>query len=167
MFNLKPLSQDGVPGALAKAERYRLLNEPGLAESICLDVLNVDPENQQALVMLLLALTEQFRHGPPDLVSRARDVLPRLQAEYSRAYYAGIICERRARALIEQGALGFGTMAYDWLREAMSRYEDAEIIRPPDNDDAVLRWNTCARLLNLHPHVKPRAEEVEEPLFLE
>ena len=43
MFDLKPLSKDAIPAALAKAERYRLLNEPGEAESICLDVLRIDP----------------------------------------------------------------------------------------------------------------------------
>ena len=59
-FNLKPMSKDAVPGALAKAERYRLLNEPGEAESICLDILQVDPQNEDALVMMLLALTDQF-----------------------------------------------------------------------------------------------------------
>ena len=35
-FQLKTLSPEAVPRALAKAERYRLLNEPGEAESICL-----------------------------------------------------------------------------------------------------------------------------------
>ena len=31
MFELKPLSRDAVPGALERATRYRLLNEPGEA----------------------------------------------------------------------------------------------------------------------------------------
>ena len=62
-FDLKPISAAGIGEALEKAERYRLLNEPSLAESICLDVLRIDPENQHALVMLLLALTDQFGHG--------------------------------------------------------------------------------------------------------
>ena len=47
MFELKPLNKDAIPAALDKAMRYRLLNEPGAAESICLDVLRIDPENQQ------------------------------------------------------------------------------------------------------------------------
>ena len=55
-FELKMLSEDAVPRALAKAERYRLLNEPGEAESICLDALAVEPANQSALTTLLLAL---------------------------------------------------------------------------------------------------------------
>ena len=98
MFELKPLSREGIPGALAKAERYRLLNEPGEAESIYLDVLEIDPDNQQALVGLVLALTDQFEHGVPGCVNQAREVLPRLREEYERAYYAGIICEREAKA---------------------------------------------------------------------
>ena len=55
MSELKSLHKDAIPAALEKAERYRLLNEPGEAESICLDILHVDPENQQAIVTLLLA----------------------------------------------------------------------------------------------------------------
>ena len=38
-----------MPAALEKALRYRLLNEPVEAESICRDVLEVDPDNQAAL----------------------------------------------------------------------------------------------------------------------
>ena len=55
MFELKRLSEEAIPAALEKATRYRLLNEPAEAESICHDVLQIDPENQQALVVLLLA----------------------------------------------------------------------------------------------------------------
>jgi hypothetical protein len=47
-MHLKPLSVDAIPSALVNAERYRFLNEPGEAESICLDVLAVDPANQAA-----------------------------------------------------------------------------------------------------------------------
>ena len=165
MFELKPLSADAIPAALAKAERYRLLNEAGQAESICLDVLSVDADNQDALVMLLLALTDQFQHGSPDLVTRAREVLPRLQDGYQRAYYGGIICERRARPLVEHGPPGSGYTAYEWLREALGWYEKAAAIRPPGNDDALLRWNTCVRMLQRHPHVKPRDERYEPELL--
>ena len=63
MFDLKPLSKDAVDSALSKAERYRLLNEPDEAESICLDMLEIEPGNQQAQVMLLLALSDQSGEG--------------------------------------------------------------------------------------------------------
>jgi hypothetical protein len=167
MTHLKPLSKNAIPAALGKAERYRLLNEAVLAESICLDVLSVEPDHQEALVMLLLALTDQLRDGQADLVTRAREVLDRLHDEYQRVYYAGLICERRAKAVLDQDKLQAGTMAFEWLQEAMAWYEKAEPLRPPGNDDAVLRWNTCARLIDRYPHIRPRDEEAFEPLLLE
>src|SRR4029078_6073638 len=97
-MQLKPITKEGIPAALEKAERYRLLNDSSAAESICLDVLDVDPRNQEALVSLLLSITDQFLEELPDNVRRARDVLPPLTDEYERVYYAGIIIERRARA---------------------------------------------------------------------
>lgn len=166
-MELKPLSREGIPAALAKAERYRFLNEPGEAESICLDVLAIDPDNQQALVTLLLALTDQFGDELPIHLAEARDVLPRLRDEYERVYYAGIICERRAKAQIYHRGPGSLFAAYDWLRQAMAWYEKAEAMRSPGNDDAILRWNTCARILQRNPQFEPQPEERGEPLFLE
>ena len=166
MFQLKPISRQGIPAALQKAERYRLLNEPSAAESICLDVLLVEPDNQHAVVMLLLAITDQFPSAPAEGERRAREVLPLLHDEYKRAYYEGIICERRAKAQLRVGAPGAGEIAYDWLRRAMEHYERAERMRPPENDEAILRWNTCARLLMRSPHhLRPRAEQEYEPSF--
>lgn len=163
MLELKPLSREAVARALEKAERYRLLNEPMEAESICLDVLSVDPESQQALVGLLLALTDQFEERSADGVARAREVLPRLRSGYERAYYAGIICERRAKAQLKQGGPGSGYVAYDSFQEAMSWYEKAEALRPPGNDDALLRWNACVRVLLRNPHLVPEPAERSEP----
>ena len=158
-FQPKPISKDGIPAALQKAERYRVINDPTSAESICLDVLAVSPENHQALVTLLLAITGQFGEAPTEGVRRARQVLPRLQDEYKRTYYAGIISERCAKAQLRSGSPGAGEMAYHWLREAMTWYEKAESRRPAGNDEAILRWNTCARLLARNPHLRPGAEE--------
>ncbi len=158
MFKLKVLSKEAVPRALEKAERYRLLNEPVDAESICRDVLQVDPDNQKALVMLLLALTDQYAGRGGD-VREARDVLSHLRDEYDRAYYGGIISERRAKAHLEHGS---GFAAYDLFREAMDSYDKAHAIRRPGNDDAVLRWNACARILMRHPDLKSGPEERTE-----
>ena len=132
-FALKTLSLDAVPRALAKAERYRLLNEPGEAESICLDALAVDL----------------------------------LVDEYERAYYTGLVHERRAKAQLRHGAPGCGPLVYEWLRQAMVSYEQAEAIRPAGNDDAILRWNACARLIMSDSHLVPRVEQATEPLLLE
>jgi hypothetical protein len=158
-FQPKPITKEGIPAALQKAERYRVINDPTSAESICLDVLTLDPENQQALVILLLAITDQFGTAPTEGVRRAREVLPRLNNGYKRAYYAGIICERCAKAQLRSGAPRAGEMAYHWLREAMGWYEKAESQRPSGNDEAILRWNTCVRLLSRDPHLRPGTEE--------
>jgi hypothetical protein len=149
-MDMKPIGRDAIPAALAKADRYRLLNEAEGAESICLDVLAVDPDNQQALVALLLSITDQFAEGRTDRVTRARELLPRITGDYERHYYSGIIAERRAKAKLHSGAMGAGEVAAEWLREAMQHYEQAERLRPPDNDACILRWNTCARLLLEH-----------------
>ena len=157
-MELKPITSAGVPAALQKAERYRLLNDSACAESICLDVLQVDPENQQALVMLLLSITDQFEEESADGVQRAREVLPRLKDDYKRAYYAGIICERRAKAQLQRHVLGAADVASDWFHQAMTWYEKAETMRPAGNDESILRWNTCARMLSRHEPVKGPAE---------
>jgi len=167
MFPLKPLSRDAVPAALAKAERYRLLNEPGEAESICLDVLEVDPSNQDAAVMLLLALTDQFPHeSSAKAISRAGELAHQLADEYDRAYYSGIVRERRAKAVLQHQRFGATATAIEWLHEAMRFYESAEAVRPANNDDALLRWNACARLLMQLPDVAPEPS-VAEPIQLE
>ena len=48
------------------------------------------------------------------------------------------------------------------LRKAMDLYEKAEAIRPHGNYDAILRWNTCARLCAWH-RLRPEAEPTFEP----
>ena len=165
MYTLKPLSRDGIPAALRKAERYRLLNDPWEAESICRDVLEVDAGNQGALITLLLALTDQFGADSSE-VEEARALIPRLDGAYRRAYYSGIICERRAKRLLELRSPGKDSVIYDGLRQAMAYYEEAERIRPQGEDDPVLRWNSCARILMKHEQVRrtPLDESLEHPL---
>ena len=166
-FELKTLSSEAVPRALAKAERYRLLNEPGEAASICLDALEVDPDNQEALITLLLALTDQFDNHAAAAVTEAAECATRIRSDYDRAYYTGIIWERRAKAQLQRGAPNCGPRAFEWLREAMNWFEKAEAIRPAGNDDAVLRWNTCVRFLERHNELTPSAVEVAEPILSE
>jgi hypothetical protein len=165
MFELKRIDSGAIPSALEKVERYRLLNEPEEAESICLDILAIDPTNQQARIQLLLSLTDQFRTSWTDCFLRAKELLHDLEGEYDRLYYAGLICERRGGAQLDRGGPGSGTSAYGWLHQAMEWYDKAEAIRPPQNDDAILRWNTCARIISKH-HLTPLAESTE-PIMLE
>ena len=161
MFQLKNISRDSIPAALEKAERYRLLDEPDLAESICLDILEVDPDNAKAIIILLLAITDQFDTSSSGDVNRARQLLPRLQTDYERNYYSGIISEREAMAILNR-TRGGQFAVYEWLNEAMEFYEKAEAVRPPGNDDAILRWNTCARQIMRH-HLQPLNEKYVEP----
>jgi tetratricopeptide (TPR) repeat protein len=160
-LRLKPISRDAIPRAIQKAERYRLLNQSWAAESICLDILEVDPENQQVLAMLVLALTDLHSGVAASGVMRAKEYLARITDEYQRTYYTGMIAERRGQALLAGGGIGSGAIAYDSIREAMEWYEKAEKIRPPGNDDAILRWNTCARVLSGKSHVEPSDEHYE------
>jgi hypothetical protein len=163
MFARKPISLDSVPAALAKAERYRLLNEPTEAESICRDILDVDPNNKQALVNLILALTDEI---PEDshAFAEALTMAGRLQSEYDRAYYAGICWERRAKGHHRRGGHGVQSHVYEWLVQALHLFEEAERFRVAGNDDAVLRWNACVRYLDRHKELAPRAAEVLEPI---
>src|SRR5262249_10896096 len=135
-MELKPITKEGIPAAIQKAERYRLLNDSSAAESICLDILEIDPENQQALVTLLLSITDQFTDEIAQGVERAREVLPRLKDAYKRAYYEGIIYERRAKAHLRRGGLGATEVAAEWFNQAMTCYARAESMRPAGNDEA-------------------------------
>src|SRR6201987_116750 len=155
-FDLKSISVESIPEALKKVERYRLLNEPTLAESICLDILAIVPDHQQALISLLLARTDQFHLQLP--AREAQEILARIKGDYEQDYYAGIIWERVGHARIRQGGSGGSGSAYHALREAMSHYERAIDFASPGNDDAILRWNTCARVIMQNPDVRPSPE---------
>ena len=164
MFQPKPISKDSIPVALEKAERYRLLNEPWLAESICFDILEADPQNMRAVIILLLAITDQFHTSSMAEVNKAKQLLSRLSDEYEKQYYSGIICERQAKSTLTKNIPDGGFKAYELLRDAMEYYEKAETLRQPGNDDAILRWNTCVRLITRH-RLEPRNEKhMEQPL---
>ena len=146
MFALKPISRDSVGGALAKAERYRLLNEPSEAESICRDILEIAPANRDARISLILALTDEFAHDDRAFSSAVREAAA-LESAYDRAYYSGIAWERRAKATHDARRPGSSAYVYDWIVKALGLFEEAERVRPAGNDDALLRWNACVRFL--------------------
>lgn len=166
MYKLKKITKSATPAALERAERYRLLNDSAEAESICLDILDADPTNHEARVMLLLSLTDQFDERLSDAYTEAHDVLEKLEDEYERHYYEGVICERRARAHMRRRSPGAGHVAYEWFHKAMDHYADAEKVRPKDDEHSLLRWNTCARTIMRHRDVEP-APERTAPEMLE
>ena len=165
MVELKPIARESVSRALERAARYRLLNEPQAAESICLDILDVVPEHQEAHIALLLSLTDQFDYRLGEASSQAHEVLAHLLDSYAQAYYEGIIHERWAKAVLKRGGPHSGHMAYDQLMQALACYEKAEEIRPPDNDEAILRWNTCVRILKRRSDLVPRPDDEVEPML--
>src|SRR5437867_8980321 len=137
-FELKPISTAAVPKAIKRAEQYRLLNEPEQAESICLDILAAQPGDQYALTVLILAITDQFGREGGAGVRLANEYVSKLDDEYQRYYFGGLVLEREARAYLGRGKSRVA--AYDCFRDAMDHYEKAERIRPEDDDSALLRW---------------------------
>jgi tetratricopeptide (TPR) repeat protein len=144
-LKLKTISKDGIPEAISKVELHRYLNEPEEAESICRDILAADPENQLALRLLGLALTDQFEGRHSDRYGEAEKIFQGLTNPYELHYYMGLLLERRAKAQVKSGVTAH--LLVGSLHEAMRCFEKAEKIRPPHNDDAMLRWNRCVRLL--------------------
>ena len=144
-LQLKPISKDGIPEAISKAELYRNLNEPGEAESICRDILAADAENQTALRLLGLSITDQFNGSPADRFSEAESNFKSLRNEYERLYCVGILNERQAKAQLAAGRPPYTVGPL--FEEALGYFERAEAIRPQGNDDAILRWNRCVRIL--------------------
>jgi hypothetical protein len=166
MFALKPISRDSLDGALAKAERYRLLNEPNEAESICRDILEVAPANREARISLILSLTDEFPRDDRAFASSMTETAS-LESAYDRAYYAGIAWERRAKAFHDAGRPGSSGRVYEWIVKALGLFEEAERLRPAGNDDSILRWNACVRFLERHKSLKPATEDVKEPILSE
>jgi len=162
-FELKPLSREGIPGAVEKAVHYRLLNEPGTAESICRDILAADPNNEQGRVLLLLTLTDLFPRGMAGRYDEAMQLAQSLEDEYERAYYSGIVYERRGKAHHRSPSPQSGIIAHDWLRRAMEAFERAMELRPKGDDKAILRWNGCVRRIQEHRDLRPATEEPEPP----
>ncbi len=148
-LKLKTISKSGIPEAIAKAELYRYLNEPEEAESICRDILGADPKHMLGLRTLGLAMTDQFTGGPSDRYAEVEAIFQSLAEPYERLYYTGLLCERRVKAQLRCGRAPHTLLPL--LEKALQCFADAEKIRPPGNDDAILRWNRCVRLLRSQP----------------
>jgi hypothetical protein len=153
---LKTISKSGIPEAIAKAELYRYLNEPEEAESICWDVLAADPKHMLGLRTLGLSITDQFTGGPLDRYAEVEKIFQSLADAYERLYYTGLLCERRVKAQLRGGRAPHTLLPL--LEKALQCFGEAEKIHPPGNDDAILRWNRCVRLLQSQPDFE--AEEV-------
>lgn len=145
-LNLHDIHAESIELALDRARQYRSLLEPEIAESICLDILNIEPENQAALVVYILALTDQISiSGSQSPFQDIEVAIAKLSSEYKRIYYTGIVLERRARFMLTQPMSR--AFAYDYFIKALECYQQAEQMRPDHNDEATLRWNSCVRTI--------------------
>lgn len=167
MQKLKPLSDDAIPQALEKAMRYRLLNDPWQAESICRDILNADPGNQEAVYILILSITDQFEGKHKKSAAQALETVSKLTNEYQSEYCRGLIYERQARAALKRRTPRAGYIAHEHLMRAMHHYENAEKVRPKGNEESILRWNACARYIKQHKLIPPPSEEKGSQPFLD
>ncbi|MGI9519186.1 MAG: hypothetical protein ACR2NP_19195 [Pirellulaceae bacterium] len=161
-MDLKPLHHSAIGTALEKARHYRLLNDPENAESICLDILEHEPDHEEALLTLILSLTDQF-DGGSRIVKQAREYLQRMKSEYQQEYLAGLILERAARAVMKRNTRQSAYTAWEWLTQAMENYEKAEALSADDNDDAILRWNACARTIEKRKLTPRPADNYVQP----
>lgn len=161
MAELKKVNKEAIPRALEKVDRYRLLQDPEQAESICRDILAVEPTHQEALVKLILCLTDQFKGGNSG--KEANALLPKLTDDYQREYYTGIVLEREGKAALYREFPDSKHDAYEWFIEAMEAFERAISLSSAENSDAILRWNACSRAIEKH-HLTPRPKEEKRKL---
>jgi hypothetical protein len=159
-YELKRIVPGAIDAALQKADKYRELNQPAEAESICRDVLMIEPEHQLALRILGLAITDRFEPWSGERFAEAQAVFGRLRDPYERAFYGGLACERQAKAQLA-AHLPRHSVAPLFDR-ALAGYAEAERLRPPGNDDAILRWNSCVRALRAVPRAPVEAEALLE-----
>lgn len=163
MFQLKLISKESIPKALTRAKHYRLLNEPRQAASVCRDILKVDPDHQLAIVILILAITDQFGEHNRASPRAAKDLCSQLTSPYERPYFNGLIEERLGKAALKRATPRVKYIAYEHYRAAMSYYEDAEKLSPKGNQDAVLRWNSCVRGIEEFKLVPAKDHDGVEP----
>jgi tetratricopeptide (TPR) repeat protein len=148
-YKLKPISESGIAEAISKVELYRYLSEPEEAESICRDILAIEPSHQLALRLLGLTITDQFNGTPADRHAEAEKFFRSLTDRYEQLYYLGILHERRAKAQLRAGRAPHTLLPL--FEEAMRCFSEAGKIRPAGNDDSILRWNRCVRILQGNP----------------
>lgn len=165
-MELRPISKKSIPAALSRANQYRLLNEPWQAESICRDILHVQADHEMAIVTLVLAITDQFDFTTNCCEVKAREVCDRLGEEYHRIYYSGIISERLGKVALKRPTPRARYIAYEFYADALKYYEQAQKIRPEENEESILRWNACVRRIR-DMKLEPAHIHDETPAFLD
>lgn len=161
-YELKRLADKNLGKAIELAKHYRALNEPDQAESICRDVLEVAPDNVDALRTLGLALTDRFSSQWMSLFEEACSTFKQLPTAYERAYYVGIAWERYAKAQLEVGRAHNAIHAFE---EAIELYEEAAKHATKDDPAPILHYNSCVRALTTHPELMRASLVPHRPKF--
>jgi tetratricopeptide (TPR) repeat protein len=150
VYALKKLLPGSIEAALAKAAHYRDLNQPEEAESICRDILDVEPDNQSAWRTYVLALTDRLQTRDIGLLEDALAAIAKLKDEYDRAYYAGIAWERAGKGHLDKREAHSALASFE---HALALFAEAEKLRPT-SPDPLLRWNRCVRILESNAALK-------------
>ena len=161
-WELKKLADKNLDAAITLAKHYRDLNQPHEAESICRDVLEVAPQNVDALRTLGLALTDRFATQYLTLFDQAVAIFKKLPSEYERVYYEGIAWERYAKAQLEAGRAHNAIHAFE---EALERFEAAQPLAAKDEPAPILHYNRCVRALTTNPDLVRASGVPAEPKF--
>jgi tetratricopeptide (TPR) repeat protein len=166
-INLKPLAKDAIPNALERAIHYRFLNEPGQAISICLDILDADSNNQDAIKTLILARTDKFGTTQHAGLAELKKLIDKLDSEYEQYYYSGLVSERLAKSVLNRTTPRVKYIAWGHIQEALVHYQKAESRAHDDeNEETTLRWNACVRMINEF-HLEPAPDSEPERPFME
>ena len=159
---LKRLKDKNLATAITLAKHYRDLNQPDEAESICRDVLEVAPNNTDALRTLGLAMTDRFSSQWMSLFEEACGAFKKLPTDYERAYYVGIAWERYAKAQVEAGRAHNAIHAFE---EAIACFEEAAKHAAKDDPAPILHFNRCVRALASTPELVAAAQVPHQPKF--
>ena len=160
-MELKTIEKADLDAALAAAQNSWSELRADNAESICLDILEADPGNQSALELLLRSRIELLKKGLPRGVAQAEELIPRLESDFDKAFFSGMLREGQARYLLEKRGRQSSNVAYSWFRQAMEDYEEA-LSKNPGRIEPKLHWNACVRTIQSNPHCIPPPEDAEE-----
>ena len=150
------IDKDSIEDVLERAKQYRSLLQPDMAISICMDIFAVDKNNQEALVIYILALTDQLSQSESKVhQKKITDSIKRLDSKFLQHYYSGIFFERQARSLLKHSMSR--SFAYAEFIEAIAEFEIAEKKAPEHCADPILRYNSCIRTIKKE-NLQPRQE---------
>jgi len=160
-MDFKILQAQEINAALAEAEDCWSGSQPEVAESICQDILEADPNHERALTLLFSSRVALLAKGLPKGVERAQELIPRFGSEFERAFFSGVLRESQARYLLQQRGRHSSFVAYSWFRHAMDDFEEAGR-QDPSRPESKLHWNACLRTLQANPQCAPAPEDIEE-----